>query len=74
MISLANIQNYDKVLHLIAGALVALCPIKPLIAVIVVAFGKEIYDYYHKESHTCDGSDAIATLVGGLVMLNFLGK
>lgn len=74
MINLSKIQNYDKLAHLIAGAIVALCPIYPMAAVIVVAFGKEIYDYYHQDKHTCDGSDAIATIVGGLVTLTFLGK
>jgi hypothetical protein len=65
--------NKDKIYHLIAGALVALCPIYPVVAVIIVAFGKELYDYYNPK-HTCDGLDAICTLVGGLVMLSLLGK
>lgn len=68
------IKDYDKVLHFLVGGLVALCPVEPMLAVLVVAFSKELYDYYHPETHTCDGSDAIATLVGGLVMLTFLGK
>jgi hypothetical protein len=67
------IKDYDKVLHFIVGGLVALSPVEPMIAVLVVAFGKEIYDYYSPK-HTCDGSDALATLVGGLTILTFLGN
>ena len=71
MINFSKIQNYDKIAHFVVGAIVALCPIYPMLAVLVVAFGKEIYDYYHP-NHTCDGLDAIATIVGGLTMLSFL--
>lgn len=67
------IQNFDKAEHFILGALVALCPIYPLIAVIIVAVGKEIYDHFHPDVHTCDAMDAIATIVGGLTMLQLLG-
>jgi hypothetical protein len=45
-----------------------------MVAVLVVAFGKEVYDYYHRQAHTPDGADAIATIVGGIVVLHFLGK
>lgn len=64
-------ENRDKLEHFILGAVVAFSPIYPLLAVIIVAFGKELYDYYHKDKHTCDAMDAIATIVGGLVVLNF---
>lgn len=66
--------NQDKIYHLIAGALSALIPVEPMLFVIFFAFGKELYDYYYSDKHTCDGLDAIATIVGGLVMLTFLGN
>ena len=71
MIALSKIQNYDKIAHMAFGAIAALSPWYPMLAVLFVAFGKEIYDYYNSK-HTCDGLDAIATIVGGLVMLSLL--
>ena len=65
-------QNLDKAQHFILGAVAALCPIYPLAAVLLVAWGKELYDYLHKDKHTCDAMDAIATIVGGLVVIQFL--
>lgn len=71
---LNRIQNWDKIVHMGFGAIAALSPWYPMVAVLVVAFGKEVYDYYHRDSHTPDGADAIATIVGGLVVLHFLGS
>lgn len=71
---LNRITNYDKLFHLGFGAVAALSPWYPMVAVLVVAFGKEVYDYYHRQAHTPDGADAIATIVGGIVVLHFLGK
>ena len=65
-------ENYDKAWHLLFGAVAALSPIYPMVAILIVAFGKELYDFYHKDKHTCDAMDAIATIVGGLVTLTFL--
>lgn len=64
--------NSDKVWHLLFGVIAALCPLYPMVAVLIVAFGKELYDYFHKDKHTCDAMDAIATIVGGLVVLQLL--
>jgi len=69
---LSRIQNLDKVAHLGFGAIAALSPIYPIAAILIVAFGKEVYDYFHPDKHTCDGLDAIATIVGGLTMLYIL--
>lgn len=38
-----------------------------LICTVIMAVGKEIYDYYHKENHTPEIMDAVATCLGGLV-------
>lgn len=65
-------ENYDKFQHFVLGALVAFSPVYPLAAVLIVAFGKELYDFYHKDKHTCDAMDAIATIVGGLVVIQLL--
>jgi len=67
-----NKLPYDKALHIIAGVLVYAVahfasPIIGMAAVAVVAVGKEVYDYMHKDKHTPDAWDAIATIGGGLL-------
>jgi ABC-type nickel/cobalt efflux system permease component RcnA len=47
-------------------------PIISLIVGVVVAFAKEVYDYFESKKHTCDGLDAISTIVGVLVGLELL--
>jgi hypothetical protein len=65
--------NIDKLLHLLVGFIITLIvsllgyPLVGLVVTVVVATGKEVYDYYHKESHTSDGLDLISTIVGGLL-------
>ena len=71
---LNRIQNWDKIVHMGFGAIAALSPWYPMLAILVVAFGKEVYDYYHRDKHTSDGADAVATIVGGLVVLHLLGR
>jgi hypothetical protein len=67
--------NVDKLLHFLGGFIIAIVvsllgyPLLALILAIVVATGKEIYDYYHPLTHTSDGLDLISTVVGGLVAL-----
>jgi hypothetical protein len=68
---LNRVQNWDKLYHLVFGAIAALSPWYPMTAILIVAFGKEVYDYFHP-NHTPDAADAIATIVGGLVILQFL--
>lgn len=69
---LSKVQNWDKVVHMGFGAIAALSPIYPMAAILAVAFGKEVYDYFHQDKHTCDGLDAVATIVGGLIVLQVL--
>lgn len=61
---------HDKLLHFIAGVLVYLAfhfinPITAMIATLIVAVGKEVYD--HKQNRKPDFNDALATMLGGIV-------
>jgi hypothetical protein len=70
--------NLDKVFHFIAGMIIALVvgylvtPIIGLIVGVIVAFAKEAYDYFKPKKHTCDGLDAISTIVGVLIGIEIL--
>lgn len=60
----------DKIYHCLTG--VILFAIGNLVGygllvAIVGAIGKEIYDYLHKDTHTPDVWDAVATILGGLL-------
>lgn len=60
----------DKIYHCLIG--VILFAIGNLVGygllvAIVGAIGKEIYDYLHKDTHTPDVWDAVATILGGLL-------
>jgi hypothetical protein len=62
----------DKQMHFICGFIIAalLTPFINFYAVVVVAIVallKEIYDYIHKDIHTPDFWDWIATVLGGLM-------
>jgi hypothetical protein len=62
----------DKQAHALAGFIIAavLTPFIGLYSVAVVALialAKEIYDYMHKDIHTPDVWDWVATALGGLV-------
>ena len=65
----------DKITHTIAGAAIAaaLLPfglIPALLAVLVAAVGKELWD---AQGHgTPDRIDALVTVIGGLLMLGWL--
>lgn len=37
-----------------------------LIVVAVLAIGKEVYDWFHRDRHTPDVWDAVATMAGGV--------
>lgn len=37
-----------------------------LVVVAAMAIGKEIYDWFHRDRHTPDVWDAVATMVGGV--------
>ncbi len=62
----------DKQMHFICGLVIAAL-FTPFIGaysiavVAIVALAKEIYDYLHKDIHTPDFWDWVATVLGGLV-------
>ena len=67
----------DKTLHLLAGSTIAalVWPFGAwlaVVAVLVAAVGKEVYDKLHPDKHTADIWDAVATVMGGFLMLGWL--
>lgn len=64
---------HDKALHFIVGVLIfsfslpLVGPAYALALVAVLGTLKEVYDFIHKERHTPDAWDAIATILGGAV-------
>ena len=63
---------HDKALHIIAGVLIYavahfISPVVGLGAVAVAAVGKEIYDLFHRDKHTPEVMDAVATIIGGII-------
>ena len=70
IIAFLNSIPTDKVYHCLGG--VVLFAIGQLFGyglalAILGAVVKEIYDYFHPESHTADWKDAFATTLGGLL-------
>jgi len=71
----------DKQAHFVTGAVVGLFGFLilgyySLILVALIAAVKEGYDYLHKDNHTCDFFDFLATVLGGvfiLVLIYLLG-
>lgn len=64
---------YDKALHFIAGSIVsAFAPaigdslLLPVALAAVAGVGKEIYDSFHRDRHTVDPLDFVATTAGAL--------
>ena len=62
----------DKQAHALCGLVIAalLTPFigaYSIVVVAIVALLKEIYDYLHKDIHTPDFWDWVATVLGGLV-------
>jgi hypothetical protein len=62
----------DKQMHFIGGLVIAalftpFIGAYSILVVAIIALLKEIYDYLHKEIHTPDFWDWIATVLGGLV-------
>ena len=62
----------DKQAHFVTGALTALvwCFIVGYWAILIVALialAKEVYDYKHPLTHTCDFYDWLATTLGGIL-------
>mgnify|MGYP003340796188 FL=1 len=70
LIAFCNAIPVDKVYHCLGG--VVLFAIGQLFGyglalAILGAITKEVYDYFHPESHTADWKDAFATTLGGLL-------
>ena len=65
----------DKVYHFAGGVLIfaAALPIigvlSGFLTVVIIGAAKEVYDYLHRDRHTPDVWDAVATVFGGLVGL-----
>jgi hypothetical protein len=62
----------DKQMHMLSGFIIAavLTPFigaYSILVVAVIALLKEIYDYLHKDKHTADFMDWVATVLGGIV-------
>lgn len=73
-LKLVNSIPADKIAHAYIGMLLftALSMINfyiGLIVLVIVAVGKEVYDYYYQDKHTCDVYDAIATILGALPII-----
>ncbi len=70
---------HDKALHIVVGGAIfsaayVLFSIAGLPAlhiaagaVVLAAVGKEVYDYIHRDKHTPDFMDAVATIIGGAI-------
>ena len=64
----------DKLGHALAGliifnfALLFFDVVTSLILVLVVAAGKEVYDYFHRDKHTPDFYDFLATISVPIVL------
>ena len=63
---------YDKALHMLVGVVVfavvyLIVGWYALLGVVVVATAKEVYDYF-TPNHTVDWKDAMATIIGGLLV------
>jgi hypothetical protein len=62
----------DKQMHFIGGLVIAalftpFIGAYSIVVVAIIALLKEIYDYLHKDIHTPDFWDWVATVLGGLV-------
>lgn len=67
---------HDKLQHALGGACLASAftsvsfwwhwgLVFSTVAVIAIAFGKEVYDYRHRDKHTPEMWDFLATVAGG---------
>jgi hypothetical protein len=62
----------DKLLHLIVGMAIAAAPLeKPehaLVLALAAGVVKELYDSKHRDKHTPDPKDALATAAGAMIV------
>ena len=80
--NLINKIPFDKQQHMLVGVaiftimLIFISPTEALIVTSFVAIFKEIYDFYHRNAHTPDLFDALATIILPLlltIILHFKG-
>jgi len=68
----------DKANHLVYGLIIfglfkiIFTPLIGIIMCTIFGISKEIYDSFHKDKHTSDIYDAIATIAGGIIGLLIL--
>lgn len=60
----------DKMIHTVVGAVVGVMAFKFIAPVafptlILIAVGKEVYDYFNQDKQTPDVVDALCTIAGG---------
>lgn len=66
-------MGYDKIMHIVCGYAIAITfglifGIKfGLVFATVAGAFKELYDYFHPETHSVEIADFFATVVGGVV-------
>ena len=71
---LINKIPFDKQQHMLVGVIIFiimllfLSPEKALVVTSFVAILKEVYDFYHKNTHTSDLFDALATIILPLLL------
>jgi len=63
----------DKTLHYLYGTLIYLLiaiynPIIAIISILLIAVGKEVYDYFMKDKHTPDIWDIVYTVIVPVVL------
>lgn len=75
-----KIINTDKLWHFGGGLVITLMfallttYLVGLIIGVALAALKEVYDYYHPETHTSDGMDFVATIVGILLAMEIINQ
>lgn len=73
ILSKLNSIPADKVFHFAGGAILFalalpfLSATYALAAVLIAGFAKEVYDFCHKDKHTPDIWDSLATFAGGSI-------
>jgi len=70
ILAFLNAIPSDKVAHCLGGVILfAIGQLfgYGLLLAVVGAITKEIYDYFHPDTHTADVWDAVATTIGGII-------
>lgn len=65
----------DKLLHFIVGMAIAAAPLErpehALLLAIAASVAKEVYDSKHRDKHTPDPKDALASIAGALIVFAY---